>query len=68
MLVVQMSQDLFVPISVVAQFKMVKQLCDDHDTIVRVLKSSSAVQVRRGSLTVTAYELGGHCMCSNGYQ
>jgi hypothetical protein len=51
----QMNQDLFVPISVVAQFKMVKQLCDDHETIVRVLKSSAVVQVRFRS----------HAMCSH---
>eukprot|EP00126_Sphaerothecum_destruens_P015792 Sdes_comp9836_c0_seq1m1377 len=44
-LVSQMSSDFYVPISIIAQFKMVRSLSQDINLITEALRSSSAVQV-----------------------
>ncbi|KAF0973866.1 hypothetical protein FDP41_007253 [Naegleria fowleri] len=44
-LVSQMNHDLFVPVSVIANFKMIKTLTDDYDLICESVKSSNQVIV-----------------------
>ncbi|KAG2374415.1 hypothetical protein C9374_010699 [Naegleria lovaniensis] len=44
-LVSQMNHDLFVPVSVIANFKMIKTLTDDYDLICESVKNSSQVVV-----------------------
>jgi la-related protein 4 len=40
-----MNQDMFVPVKVIAAFRMVKTLSEDMDLILSVMRTSSAVEV-----------------------